>query len=327
MGEAAAGRKMGGKAAMWGAIAGTIPDLDVFIRSAIHPIDGALIHRGFSHSIVFALLASPLLAYLINKLYKNHYGFKPWLSLFFLAIITHPMLDIFTNYGTQFFWPFDVRLTFNSVFVIDPLYTLPFAIFLTIALFKRRESRWRKRLNYIGIALSCAYLVWSSSVKLWVLNKSPQYFEHAGINSKSNIVTPMPFTSFYWMMVGQDSTNFYVGYKSIFYDFDPNDINIIKKNHSYLDSLKWPNKDYTPTIKFITNDYYSVKRQKNIVKVYDLRFGLSTQATNGKISTPIKGYGMVIDSGYVDKTYGLRPNELWKHINFGAYWNKVFSSK
>ena len=56
VGEAVAGKKLGNKAAFWGAIAGTIPDLDVLIRHFAHPIDGALWHRGFSHSIVFALL-------------------------------------------------------------------------------------------------------------------------------------------------------------------------------------------------------------------------------------------------------------------------------
>ena len=55
VGEAVAGRKMGAKAALWGAIAGTIPDLDVFFTAFYHPIEGALVHRGFSHSILFLI--------------------------------------------------------------------------------------------------------------------------------------------------------------------------------------------------------------------------------------------------------------------------------
>lgn len=57
---------------------------------------------------------------------QKRFEYRTWFWLFFGSIITHPMLDVFTNYGTQFFWPFDLRLTFNSVFVVDPLYTLPF---------------------------------------------------------------------------------------------------------------------------------------------------------------------------------------------------------
>ena len=60
------------------------------------------------------------------------------------------------------------------------------------------------------------------------------------------------------------------------------------------------------------------------VAFYDLRFGLASKATNEKVSTPMMGYGMVIDRGFVDKTFGLRPKEMWRNLNFKAYFNKVF---
>ena len=66
--EAVAGKKMGNKAVLWGAVAGTIPDLDVFLRFFYHPIDAALVHRGFSHSLLFALLMGPLLGFVFFKL-------------------------------------------------------------------------------------------------------------------------------------------------------------------------------------------------------------------------------------------------------------------
>ena len=69
--EAVAGKKMGNKAALYGAIAGTIPDLDVFLRFFYHPVETVLLHRGFSHSILFALIVSPVLAWLLFHLYKN----------------------------------------------------------------------------------------------------------------------------------------------------------------------------------------------------------------------------------------------------------------
>ena len=103
VGELVAGKKMGNKAVLWGAVAGTIPDLDVFFRVLYHPIEAALVHRGFSHSILFALLAGPSLGWLFNNITKNRFGVKTWFNLFFWGIITHPMLDMFTNYGTQFF--------------------------------------------------------------------------------------------------------------------------------------------------------------------------------------------------------------------------------
>ena len=325
VGEAAAGKKMGNKAAAWGAIAATIPDLDVFLRAFAHPIDGALLHRGFSHSIVFALIISPILAKLLTLLYKRRYEFKTWLWLIFLSVITHPMLDIFTNYGTQFFWPFDLRLTFNSVFVVDPLYTLPFGLLLLIALFLKRDNRWRSRLNYTGIVYSCFYLVWCVIVKLSILNKSDEYFTNAGIKGKRTLVTPMPFTSFYWMLLTEEDSSYHIGYKSLFYAFNPDDIYTIPKNHASLDSLKWKTKNYTETLKFLTNGYYATKPKENGIEVYDLRFGLTTQFTEKKVNDALFGYGMVIDNGIVNKTYGLKPNRMWDHVNFDSYFNKIFN--
>ena len=196
--EAVAGRKFGNKAILWGAIAGTIPDLDVFLRFLYHPIEASLVHRGFSHSLIFALLLSPLLAHFISKLYKSENEYKKWLYLFFGAIVTHPILDMFTNYGTQFLWPLDTRISFNTIFVLDPLYTVPFAFCVLICLFLRRDAKIRQRVNLIGLGYSSIYLIWGVSVKLFILSNSQSYFKEAGIQNTSRIIViPMPLTSFY----------------------------------------------------------------------------------------------------------------------------------
>lgn len=168
VGELIAGRRMGNKAVLWGAIAGTIPDLDVFFRVFFHPIEAALVHRGFSHSLLFSILASPALGLIINKATKGNHGFWLWTKLFFWGIVTHPILDMFTNYGTQFLWPFEARITFNSVFVIDPLYTVPFMVLLIWAMRLDRNSAKRRRLNRIGLIYSTSYLVIGVLVKCYV---------------------------------------------------------------------------------------------------------------------------------------------------------------
>lgn len=322
--EAVAGKQMGNKAAMWGAIAGTIPDLDVIIRAVSHPIDGELLHRGFSHSILFAILLSPLFGWLCYRMYKREYGIKLWILLFFWSIITHPILDMFTNYGTQFLWPLDWRISFNSVFVIDPLYTIPFMTFLIIALFRKKESKWRRRLNWAGIIYSSLYLVWTTSVKVVILDKSDYYYQTAGIKAQNTMVTPMPFTSFYWMLLTEDDTNFYVGYKSLFYDFKPDDINIIPKNRGLINQFHWNNFDYKTKLKFISNGYYALEEQGDTINFYDLRFGVASKFTEEKFNQPIKGFGMVIDKGLVKKTFNLNRTDGWKQVNFGFYLDKVF---
>jgi len=323
--EAVAGRKMGGKAALWGAIAGTLPDLDVFLSPFNHPIDAALMHRGFSHSIVFALLTSPVLAWLIHRLYKKKHPFNLWLKLFFLAIITHPMLDIFTNYGTEFFWPFSLRITFNSVFVLDPLYTIPFAICLLISLFLRRDHRLRSKFNWAGIIYSCAYLAWGVIVKLTILSNADGYFAKSEIKAERIMAGPMPLTSFYWMFMGEDKQNYYVGYKSLFGKYQSDDLEIIPKRHELLDQLSWKGKNYTEKLKFISNNYFAMDSVENEIRFYDLRFGTTCQFTNGKRCGPIMGYGMVVDNGVVNKTTNIRGTRQFENLNFDAYWNKIFA--
>ncbi len=325
VGEAVGGRKMGAKAALWGAIAGTLPDLDVFLNLIAHPIDAALLHRGFSHSIVFALLMGPLLGMLLHRLYKRKYEKRLWIKLMFWAIVTHPMLDIFTNYGTEFFWPFSLRLTFNSVFVIDPLYTIPFMVCVLIALFMRRSAKWRSRINWIGIVYSCLYLVWGVVVKLVILSHTDEYFAESGVKSERVSVGPMPATSFYWMILGEDTTNFYIGYKSIFGAFHPEELEVIPKNQQLLQEVRWPGKDYNPQLEFISNGWYAMQKEGNTYTFNDLRFGTGTMLTNGAFRDPVMGYGMVVDNGIVYKTNSIRNRGALNSLNFDAYWNHVFA--
>jgi len=324
VGEAVAGRKMGAKAALWGAVAGTVPDLDVFLRNFYHPFDAALVHRGFSHSLLFALLAAPVFGWLFFKLYKQRYTLRSWTLLWGLAIVTHPILDMFTNYGTQFLWPFDFRITFNTVFVIDPLYTVPFMACLLIALFIKRDNPKRSKWNNAGIIWSTGYLLWGVVVKLVMLGNTQGYFEQSKLKTHDPMVTPMPLTSFYWLMVTQDDTNFYVGYKSLFASFKSSDIEVIPKNHAILDALQWKGKDRTQQLKYITNGYYAVRQSNDTVYCYDLRFGTVTQLTDGKFRQPLMGYGMIVDKGVVQKSFTLRPGDAFKAVKFGNYIDKVF---
>ena len=134
VGEAVLGKKVGNKAMLFGAIAGTIPDLDVLTRflsnDALTAIEW---HRGFSHSIVFSMIFAPIFGWLVYKIVpKKEATWKEWSWLMFWGLFTHPILDSFTTWGTQLFWPFETRLAFQNIFVIDPLYTLPFLFFLIL---------------------------------------------------------------------------------------------------------------------------------------------------------------------------------------------------
>ena len=170
VGEAVLGKKVGNKAILWGAIGGTIPDLDTIPGLFLDTVSRLEIHRGFSHSIVFAILIAPLLGFLIDKIYrkKKESTWWGWTQLMFWAIFTHPLLDIFTTWGTQLLWPLEWRIAIQSIFVIDPLYTLPFLICLIAVLFIKRKNPKRMKWNRLGLVISSFYLLITVGIKLYV---------------------------------------------------------------------------------------------------------------------------------------------------------------
>lgn len=328
VGEAVGGRKMGVKAAFWGGIAGTIPDLDVFLNAFYHPIEGALMHRGFSHSILFAILFSPVFAWILYRLYKRKHEYKLWLLLFFFGIITHPVLDMFTNYGTSLLWPSPARLSLDSVFVIDPLYTIPFLICVVVAICMKRTAKWRSRINWIGISYSSLYLVWGLVAQYSVSKHTDEYFAGLGVKQDRIIVSAMPATTFYWMVLGESEENYYVNYKSVFGRYHPEDLEVIPKNHQLLDELKWKKgeESYSDLLKFISKGYYTVvKEGDSLYNFYDLRFGTATKLTNGKATTPVFGFGLIVDNGIVNKTERVRNRGAFSQLNFDVYWNNIFA--
>src|SRR5690606_26735354 len=143
-----------------------IPDLDTFAGYFVDTVTAIEIHRGFTHSIFFSVVFAPVFGWLISKIErKSAADWKDWSWLMFWGFITHPILDSFTTWGTQLFWPLDVRLDFKVIFVIDPLYTLPFLIFLILAMRSQRGSEKRKKYNTMGLLISSGYLLLCVALK------------------------------------------------------------------------------------------------------------------------------------------------------------------
>ena len=148
------------KAALWGAVAGTLPDLDAFIDHG-DAILNMTRHRAESHALLFLTLFSPLLAWAVARLHGEMALFKRWTLALWLVLITHPLLDAMTVYGTQLLLPFTNHpYGVGSVFIIDPAYTLPLIVGVVAALRLNHAARGL-RWNALGLVLSTAYLAWS----------------------------------------------------------------------------------------------------------------------------------------------------------------------
>ena len=334
VGEVALGKKVGNRAMLWGAIGGTIPDLDIILGPFISEVDALAIHRGFSHSISFAIIGAFLFGGLVYQLYKSPYykwialtawsllfgsiavgivtagirnenywppiigaslllgfvfkwlrrrysdgsgmsieaSYHDWRVLFFWALLTHPLLDCFTMYGTQLFAPFsDYRVAFSTISVADPAYTAPFLICLIIASFFKRGSKARIRWNWAGIIISSLYLTFTCFNKMHINNVFERQLAEQEIQYDRCISGPSILNNILWSATIENDSVYYQGQYSMF-DTSPIQFNPINKNHDLIDGnqddrtiriLKWFSKDF----------YNIITRKDGRLQFNDLRYG------------------------------------------------------
>jgi inner membrane protein len=270
VGEVVLGRKAGNKAMLYGAVAGTIPDLDVFVGNFYDTVTALEIHRGFSHSIVFSIILAPLLGFLLSKIHPQA-TWKNWSSLLFWGLFTHPLLDCFTTWGTQLFWPFDLRIALKSIFVIDPLYTLPFLICLIVASRYQRTSEKRSRFNRWGLIISSSYLILSLMLKGMAYSKFEKALSLQNITYSEIETRPSPFNTLLWSANVKTSSAFLIGEYSVF-DSQPIQFRTYPKRHEKIEGLlKYNNLERLINI---TKGWFIISERGNQLYLNDLRFGL-----------------------------------------------------
>ena len=187
------------KAALWGGMAGTLPDLDVVIDHG-DALRNMTMHRGASHSLFWLSVVSPLVAALPAAIHRERALFPRWWLALWLALVTHPLLDAMTVYGTRLLLPFsDHPFAVGSVFIIDPLYTVPLLVGAGIALSRADGSRLRW--NRAGLVLSTAYLAWSAGAQAHVRSTAHDALAAQGAAPAAVLVTPTPFNTVLWRVV------------------------------------------------------------------------------------------------------------------------------
>jgi inner membrane protein len=203
------------KAALWGAVGGTLPDLDVLIDHG-DPILNMVLHRAETHSLFWLSLASLPLAWAVARLHGQGALWTRWWLALWLVLITHPLLDAMTVYGTQLLLPWSNRpLGVGSIFIIDPLYTLPLLVGVVLAL------AWRSaglQANVWGLLLSTAYLGWSVLAQQHAQSVARASLKSQGIAAERVLVTPSPFNTLLWRVVVVGGGGYYEGYHSFFDD-------------------------------------------------------------------------------------------------------------
>lgn len=272
VGEVVLGKKVGNKAILWGAIAGTIPDLDVFIGMLFDTVTKMEMHRGFSHSILFSVLFAPIFGWLVWRLYKKREAsWKGWSMLMFWCLFTHPLLDAHTSWGTQLFWPLPYKVAYNNIFVVDPLYTVPFLVFLILAMTKPRTSNIRRKLNWWGIGISSSYMVLTIIFKLIAVQAFETNLQKQHISYSKCTVRPAPLTSLLWTANIETPDSFLTGYYSLLDTSKNISFNAFYKNHEALGEMA--NEDKVKRLIELTKHAYTISQKDGKLFLNDLRFG------------------------------------------------------
>ncbi len=289
VGEAVLGKKIGNKAMLYGAIAGTIPDLDIFASYFTDTVTALEIHRGFSHSIFFSVLFAPIFGWLISKIERRSIAsWKDWSLLMFWGLFTHPVLDSFTTWGTQLLWPFEIRLAFKNIFVIDPLYTLPFLIFLILAMRAERGSQRRRKMNNLGLIISSIYLIISIGLKGITYLKFEEALEKQKISYLQIQTKPAPFNTILWTANVELEDAYLIGNYSLF-DTKPILFKFYPKNHELLGAMK--SEDKVKRLIAISNGWYTISQKDDQLYFNNLQFGVLD--SNAEIPNFVFSYSLI----------------------------------
>jgi inner membrane protein len=257
------------QSALWGAAAGTAPDLDVVIDFG-DAILNMTRHRAESHAIFFLTLASLVFAVLASRLGKRADLFKRLLVAFCLVFMTHIAVDYLTVYGTQLLQPFtDYPFGRGSIFIIDPLYTLPLLIGL-IACLASKSSR-RFMFNSIGLTVSSLYLVWGLWAQQHVTSVAKSSLPQTVSTDASMLVTPAPLNSILWRVVVTTPDHYYEGWYSL---LDPAPLVQWTEHKRGADLIEQhSNHPGVARIQAFSQGFYRMDEQDGRIYITDLRMG------------------------------------------------------
>ena len=147
-------REQARPAALTGFVAGLLADVDVLIRSDVDPLLFLEYHRHFTHSLIFIPIGGLIAALLLWPWLRTRLDFARLYLYATLGYGSHGLLDACTTYGTRLLWPFsDMRVAWHTVAVIDPFFTLPLALLMALAVWRRRTA-----LAWAGLLFGLGYL-------------------------------------------------------------------------------------------------------------------------------------------------------------------------
>lgn len=301
IGQSILGHKTQKKGVLLGAIIATIPDLDVILYLFYDSYEMLSIHRGISHSILFSLIGAFLIAYLLSKWkWTKNISFLYLLFFSWLCLITHVLLDSFTAYGTQLFLPFsNNRVSFDSINVVDPLYTMPLLIGLLLCIWKKKP-----KFNNYGLLLSSFYLIFTLINKEQVENKFSSFFSSEKIEYQSLLTMPVGIANINWYGVAKGADSIYMRKYSILnkkdneiISFPINDKLLLEVDEQVAEKMRW-----------FSKGFYTVEKVNEKIRIYNLQVDMRGIVNDKNQFAPTAGYFEILQQdGKIEFSSGSIP--------------------
>lgn len=298
--QATLGSKLGPRAMLVGGLLGTVPDMDVLVRYS-DAVASFTFHRSWSHSLFVLSLASIPIAWLCHRFYPDKWlsagagdesrfyasintsnsasenvtsnvpSYAQWLMCVFLVLITHATLDGFTIYGTQLFWPLNVEPTaIGSIFIVDPLYTVPLLIALLLAFRSRIRAH---RVVIAGLVVSTAYLILTLHLQGNVRAIAHASLQQQNLSTENVLVAPTPF-SLLWRLVSIDNGTYHEGFYSLLDDDKHIEFVSYNRNSDMINQYSdhWP----IARMDWFTGGMISASQVNDQLVINDLRMGIES---------------------------------------------------
>lgn len=263
------------KALLAGAALGTLPDLDVAIRYG-DAVKNFTFHRGFSHSLFVLVPFSLVLWAMLRRWWAPVRAAPlPWLAAIALALVTHSLLDAHTAYGTQLFWPLQSPpVMWSTMFIIDPLYTLPLLIAVIVATMSPATRKASVAL-VAGLALSTTYLAWSWAAKLQVERHAREELARLGMVGAPLFSGPTPFNTLLWRVVVLTENGYLEGYDSLLTDEGPIRFESYATDNETLQAASdvWA----VSRLRWFSQDFLKTEVRDQRLVLTDLRMGAEPQ--------------------------------------------------
>lgn len=259
------------KALLLGAVLGTLPDLDVVIDYG-DAVSNFTKHRGFSHSL-FVLPPVSVLLWLLLRRWWAPVRDAPlrWLAVVTLALVTHPLLDAHTAYGTQLFWPLtSPPISWATIFIIDPLFTLPLVVGCLYAAFAPRRKSAGTVLK-TSLAICCAYLAWTWTAQGIVERDTREMLATRGLTNAPLFVTPTPFNSLLWRIVVMTDDGYLEGFDSLLVDAAPLRLRFYPSDVAALEAAR--HVPAVPRLRWFARGFIMGQVVNDQLVVSDLRMG------------------------------------------------------